>query len=156
MTANGTPSPDLAARSSDLFEIRVSDGAVTPVFRRRGTNRSPAVSPDGKWLAFVSVADSGHAWTQPRLWLMSREADAKPKLLSAGFDAAVVQIVEAVQAGSPLAARLNKRFIRLAQMRGGRLTEADIAGSFGFFGSHDYREGLAAFLQRRSPRFTGR
>lgn len=75
---------------------------------------------------------------------------------AAGFDAAVVQIVEAVQAGSPLAARLNKRFIRLAQMRGGRLTEADIAGSFGFFGSHDYREGLAAFLQRRSPRFTGR
>lgn len=89
VTANGTPSPDITARASDLFEVRVRDGAVTPVLRRRGTNRSPAVSPDGKWLAFVSVADSGHAWTQPRLWLMSREADAKPKLLSAGFDAAI-------------------------------------------------------------------
>lgn len=89
VTANGNPSPDLTPRSSDLFEIRVSDGTVTPVFRRRGTNRSPAVSPDGQWLAFVSVADSGHAWTQPRLWLMSREAGAKPRLLSAGFDAAV-------------------------------------------------------------------
>lgn len=88
VTANGNPSPDLTSRSSDLFEVRVADGAVTPVFRRRGTNRSPAVSPDGKWLAFVSVADSGNAWTQPRLWLIPRGGDAKPRLLSAKFDAA--------------------------------------------------------------------
>ncbi|MBK9409745.1 MAG: prolyl oligopeptidase family serine peptidase [Gemmatimonadetes bacterium] len=89
VTANGNPSPDLTSRSSDLFEVRVADGDVKPVFRRRGTNRSPAISPDGKWLAFVSVADSGHAWTQPRLWLVPRTGDAKPKLLSAGFDAAI-------------------------------------------------------------------
>ncbi|WP_396624542.1 S9 family peptidase [Luteitalea sp.] len=89
VTANGDPSPDLTSRSSDLFEVRVSDGAVTPVFRRRGTNRSPVVSPDGKWLAFVSVEDAGHAWTQPRLWLIPRGDHATPRLLSAGFDAAV-------------------------------------------------------------------
>ncbi len=88
VTANGNPSPDLTSRSSDLFEVRVADGVVTPLFRRRGTNRSPAISPDGKWLAFVSVADSGHAWTQPRLWLIPRSGDAKPRLLSAKFDAA--------------------------------------------------------------------
>ena len=89
VTANGNPSPDMTARSSDLFEVRVADGVVTPVFQRRGTNRSPAISPDGKWLAFVSVADSGHAWTQPRLWLMARGGGAKPRLLSATFDAAI-------------------------------------------------------------------
>jgi acylaminoacyl-peptidase len=89
VTANGNPSPDMAARSSDLFEVRVADGVVTPVFRRRGTNRAPAISPDGKWLAFVSVADSGHAWTQPRLWLMARGGEARPRLLSAAFDAPI-------------------------------------------------------------------
>jgi dipeptidyl aminopeptidase/acylaminoacyl peptidase/CubicO group peptidase (beta-lactamase class C family) len=89
VTANGNPFPDLTSRSADLFEVRVADGVVTPVFRRRGTNRSPAVSPDGKWLAFVSVADSGHAWTQPRLWLIPRHGEATPRLLSAKFDAEV-------------------------------------------------------------------
>lgn len=71
------------------------------------------------------------------------------------FEAALAALIEGVLAGSPLAARLNKQQIRRVQVRGAPLTDAQIAASFSFFRSNDYREGIAAFLDKRQPRFTG-
>ncbi len=73
-----------------------------------------------------------------------------------GLAAAVQQVVDAMLAGSPLAARLNKRNLRMLAAQGGHYTEQQLADSFGFFASADYAEGMAAFLARRQPRFTGK
>ena len=72
------------------------------------------------------------------------------------LDAAVEQLVEAVRAGSPLAARLNKANIRMLVEQGGAFTDAQLVDSFGFFASDDYSEGLQAFLSKRKPIFRGR
>jgi enoyl-CoA hydratase/carnithine racemase len=79
------------------------------------------------------------------------------RVVAAGeLDAAVEQLVEAVCAGSPLAARLNKANIRMLVEQGGAFTDAQLVDSFGFFASDDYSEGLQAFLSKRKPIFRGR
>jgi enoyl-CoA hydratase/carnithine racemase len=64
--------------------------------------------------------------------------------------------VDGVLSGSPLAARMNKRQLRLLQSRRPDYTEEELEASFGFLDWSDYREGVAAFLARRRPAFGGR
>jgi enoyl-CoA hydratase/carnithine racemase len=70
--------------------------------------------------------------------------------------AEVDRIVGDVLAGSPLAARINKRQIRLLMDQAMRYSERDLASAFDFLDSDDYRAGVAAFLAKRRPDFTGR
>jgi enoyl-CoA hydratase/carnithine racemase len=75
---------------------------------------------------------------------------------AADFEQRLAETVHAVCAGSPLAARQNKAQIRLLLERGMQYTAHDLDRSFEFLDSDDYREGLAAFLAKRPPKFTGR
>ena len=75
---------------------------------------------------------------------------------AADFEQRISETVHAVCAGSPLAARQNKTQIRLLLERGMQYTTHDLDASFEFLGSDDYREGVAAFLAKRPPKFTGR
>jgi len=74
---------------------------------------------------------------------------------AADFERHLADLVRAVLAGSPLAAREHKRYIRLLSTRALEFSEHDLDESFAFLGSNDYREGLAAFLAKRVPHFTG-
>jgi len=72
-----------------------------------------------------------------------------------GLDALVDEVVHALLAGSPLAARLNKRNLRMLAEQGGQYTAAQLDDSFSCFNSYDYTEGLNAFLAHRRPEFRG-
>ena len=68
----------------------------------------------------------------------------------------VEETVQAIVAGSPVAARQNKAQIRSLLDGGLVYTHAQLDASFGFLDSDDYREGVAAFLAKRPPRFAGK
>lgn len=69
--------------------------------------------------------------------------------------AEVDETVARIASGAPLVARWHKRFARrLADPR--PLTEAERDECFDCFDTADFREGYAAFLAKRPPRFEGR
>lgn len=67
----------------------------------------------------------------------------------------VFATAQRIAAGAPLVARWHKQWIdRL--MEGRPLDADELDASFAFLDSADYEEGLAAFFEKRTPRFTGR
>lgn len=75
---------------------------------------------------------------------------------AAELEQRVAETAHAIAASSPRAARQNKAQIRLLVERGMDYTAHDLDASFGFLESDDYREGIAAFIAKRHPNFTGK
>ena len=93
-----------------------------------------------------------------RIW-SAREAYEKGLVNRVVSDDKVVDEAYAtarrIAEGAPLAARWHKKFIRrLANPR--PLTEEERDESYACFDTEDFREGVAAFLAKRKPKFTGR
>jgi enoyl-CoA hydratase/carnithine racemase len=75
---------------------------------------------------------------------------------AAVFENELDQCIARIAAGSPLAARENKANMRRFQSRGLDYTQRELDDSFAFLDSHDYHEGIRAFLAKRPPQFLGR
>ncbi|MBI4984167.1 MAG: enoyl-CoA hydratase/isomerase family protein [Rhodocyclales bacterium] len=90
--------------------------------------------------------------------LSAREAYEKGLVTRVVADADVARetlaTAQRIAAGAPLVARWHKQWIaRLLEDR--PLTPEEKRASFAFLDSADYHEGLAAFLEKRSPVFRG-
>lgn len=91
--------------------------------------------------------------------LTAREACEKGLLTRVVADAEVEtearETARRIAAGAPLVARWHKQWI--ARLLDGRpLTDEEKRASFAFLATDDYREGLAAFREKRPPRFKAR
>jgi enoyl-CoA hydratase/carnithine racemase len=71
------------------------------------------------------------------------------------FEAEAVSLIERIASMAPLAARLNKALIQRFATSRTPLSEAERQWAFSYADSRDHREGVAAFLENRAPRFTG-
>jgi enoyl-CoA hydratase/carnithine racemase len=64
--------------------------------------------------------------------------------------------VKRICTGAPLVARWHKQFIRRLTPHAEALTKQEIEDSFAYFDTQDFREGYAAFMEKRQPKFNGR
>ena len=60
-----------------------------------------------------------------------------------------------IAAGAPLTARSHKRLVRRLANDPAPLDAAEVRENFAYLDTDDYREGLAAFLAKRAPKFRG-
>ncbi len=102
--------------------------------------------------AALEILVEGRVWD-------AREAYAKGLLTRVVVDeqlAAEVQAsVDRICAGAPLVARWHKQFIRRLTPRAEALSAKEIEDSFAYFETEDFREGYAAYTQKRKPIFKG-
>jgi dipeptidyl aminopeptidase/acylaminoacyl peptidase len=83
------PGNELMPVESDLYRIAVTGGAAVRVSSIDGDEDAPAVSPDGKTIAFVGMPTSTAFYIQPALWVMPAGGGAA-RQLATGLDRPII------------------------------------------------------------------
>ncbi len=65
--------PEWNARETDLFAVEVASGRVRQLTDRFGPDQSPAVSPDGRFIAYTGYDDRKQGYQNTLLYLMTRD-----------------------------------------------------------------------------------
>jgi dipeptidyl aminopeptidase/acylaminoacyl peptidase len=80
--------PDWNSRETDLWSFGVKDGAMRRLTERYGPDQSPAVSPDGRMIAYVGYDDRHQGYQNTQLSVMNRDGSGK-RILSGKLDQSV-------------------------------------------------------------------
>lgn len=76
------------AANSEVYALDVQSGALTALTDRQGPDQSPAVSPDGRRIAYVGYDDRRMGYHNTRLYVMDRDG-ANRRVLTDGLDRSV-------------------------------------------------------------------
>jgi dipeptidyl aminopeptidase/acylaminoacyl peptidase len=72
-------------RESEIYEVSVSDGAITKLTDRRGPDGGPVVSPNGRYIAYTGYDFTDDTYVASRLYVMDRDG-GNPRLLTPDLD----------------------------------------------------------------------
>ncbi len=84
-SANLRPDYEYDPLNTEVYEAAVADGTVRPLTHRKGPDRAPDVSPDGKTVAYVGFDDRYQGHQTTHLYLMNRDGSS-PRVLTAKLD----------------------------------------------------------------------
>lgn len=62
---------------SEVYAISLGTGAITPLTDRKGPDTNPAVSPDGKWIAYTGYDDRSYTSHVSNLYVMDASGGGK-------------------------------------------------------------------------------
>jgi acylaminoacyl-peptidase len=85
MSVNRRLDYELEPFDSEVYEFAVADGSVRALTSRRGPDNAPAISPDGKLIAYTGFDDRYQGYQVTRLYVMNRDGSGS-RLLSGDFD----------------------------------------------------------------------
>ena len=97
-SSNRNPDWVLDYRNSELYIAPVAGGEIRALTDRRGPDRSPAVSPDGRQVAFVGYEDRTRTYQVSRLQVMNLDGTGR-RVVTAGLDRSVANPVWASDGG---------------------------------------------------------
>ena len=74
------PNAENFFRKSQIYAANLETGEIRQITHRNGTNGSPAYSPDGKMIAFMSADSVDHsAWAETKLWVMNADGSERAR-----------------------------------------------------------------------------
>jgi len=71
--------------NSEVYEVSLADGTIRALTQRKGPDQSPAVSPDGKLIAYTGFDDKEQGYQVTRLYVMDRDGSS-PRMISGELD----------------------------------------------------------------------
>lgn len=88
LSARRGENPEWNARESDLYAVAVADGSLRRLTDRFGPDQSPAVSPDGRLIAWTGYDDRKQGYQNTLLYVMNRDGSGK-RVVSSRMDVSV-------------------------------------------------------------------
>jgi dipeptidyl aminopeptidase/acylaminoacyl peptidase len=85
-SSNRVEDAEHAFRESEIYAANLETGAITQLTHHAGPDNSPAYSPDGKLIAYMSADSVDHsAWSEGKLTLMSADGSNR-RVLTGNLD----------------------------------------------------------------------
>ena len=81
--ANRLPNWDLEPFGTDIFALDVASGRLDRLTTRQGPDVAPAVSPDGRLIAYLGFDDTGKSFVQRGLYVMNRDGSGARRIAAA-------------------------------------------------------------------------
>ena len=98
-SSNRVEDAEHAFRESEIYSANVESGAVVQLTHHAGPDNSPAYSPDGKLIAYMSADSVDHsAWSESRLTVMNSDGSNR-RVLTANLDRPISGMLWATDGG---------------------------------------------------------
>jgi dipeptidyl aminopeptidase/acylaminoacyl peptidase len=88
LSGNSAQDWEREPRERELLAVDVATGAMRELTRRKGPDVSPAVSPDGRTIAYLGFDENEQAYNQAGLYLMNADGSGSRRL-AAGLDRSI-------------------------------------------------------------------
>ncbi|HSB08577.1 MAG TPA: S9 family peptidase [Blastocatellia bacterium] len=73
LTANRRPDYEYEQFDTEIYELSIAEGTIKALTNRRGPDHSPAISPDGKYIAYLGYDDKYQGYQVTKLYVMNRD-----------------------------------------------------------------------------------
>ena len=84
-SANRHEGGEYDPNDTEVYEVRLADGSIKALTSSHGPDNSPAVSPDGKLIAYTGYDDTYQGHQTTHLYVMNRDG-SNPRLITGTYD----------------------------------------------------------------------